>query len=474
MAGTHYRAERVEAWNAAADRAGGRRLWSAYYHHRLTEVYRALVAPGLRVVELGCGSGDLLAALEPAVGVGVDFSNRMIQRAEAAHPHLRFLLADVHDVELDEQFDIVVLSDLVNDVWDVQATLQRAKSLCAPRGRVVLNLYSRLWQLPLAGARRLGLANRVLEQSWLTPEDVTNLVRLAGLESVRRWSEILLPVSVPLLSTLANRFLVRLWPFSHLALTNFYVCRRSPDQATHEPAPVVSVVVPARNEAGNIAEIMARTPELGGGTELIFVEGHSSDDTYATIERAIEDNPGRRCRLLRQGGVGKGDAVRLGFAEASGAVLMILDADMTVAPEELPRFLEALTSGHGEFINGVRLVYPMEGEAMRFFNSVANKLFGLAFSWVLGQPVKDTLCGTKVLWKSDYERIVANRAYFGEFDPFGDFDLLFGAARLNLTITDIPVRYGRRRYGTTNISRWRDGWLLLRMLTLAAKRLKFV
>jgi glycosyltransferase involved in cell wall biosynthesis len=246
-----------------------------------------------------------------------------------------------------------------------------------------------------------------------------------------------------------------------------------PDARRHQ-APLVSVVVPARNEAGNIPAIFDRTPEMGRGTELVFVEGHSTDDTFAAIEHQIAQRPDRRARVMRQTGKGKGDAVRCGFAHAHGDVLMILDADLTVAPEDLPRFLAALQSGKGEFINGVRLVYPMQKQAMRFLNLLGNKFFSLAFSWLLGQSVKDTLCGTKVLWANDYRRIAEQRAYFGDFDPFGDFDLLFGAARLNLKIVDLPIRYRERTYGTTNIQRWRHGWLLLQMVAFAARRIKFI
>jgi glycosyltransferase involved in cell wall biosynthesis len=234
------------------------------------------------------------------------------------------------------------------------------------------------------------------------------------------------------------------------------------------------VVVPARNEAGNVASILERTPEMGSGTELVFVEGHSTDDTYEVIEEEMANFPERRCQLLRQSGKGKGDAVRLGFARASGDVVMILDADLTVPPEDLPRFYRALLEGKGEFINGVRLVYPMERQAMRLVNLFGNKLFSLAFSWLLGQPIMDTLCGTKVLWKRDHEAVAASRSYFGDFDPFGDFDLLFGAARLNLKIVEVPIRYRERTYGSTNIRRWRHGWMLLKMVFFAAGRLKFV
>jgi glycosyltransferase involved in cell wall biosynthesis len=187
----------------------------------------------------------------------------------------------------------------------------------------------------------------------------------------------------------------------------------------------------------------------------------------------IAANPEKPLRFLKQRGRGKGDAVRLGFAEARGEVLLILDSDMGVAPEDMPLFVQALARGKAEFVNGSRLVYPMEGRAMRFLNLLANKCFALLFSWLLGQQVRDTLCGTKVLYRADYERIAANRAYFGDFDPFGDFDLLFGAARLNLCIRDLAIRYHARQYGSTNISRFRHGWLLLRMSAFAARKLKF-
>jgi len=236
----------------------------------------------------------------------------------------------------------------------------------------------------------------------------------------------------------------------------------------------VSVIVPARNESGNIENILKRVPELGKQTEIIFVEGGSRDNTYETILEMVPRFPNRKCQVFRQSGKGKGDAVRLGFREARGDILIILDADLTVPTEDLVRFVEALTSGRGEFVNGVRLVYPMENQSMRFLNMVVNKFFSLAFSWLLGQPIKDTLCGTKALWKRDYETIAANRDYFGNFDPFGDFDLLFGAAKLNLKISEIPIRYRSRTYGDTNIDRWQHGWMLLKMVIFAAKRIKFI
>jgi SAM-dependent methyltransferase len=469
-AGQAYQQTRIAHWNAIARKRDSWHGMGRWYHERLLEIYRFYVTPRQKVLELGCADGRLLAALQPSRGVGVDFSEEMILRARQNHPQLEFLCADTHDLsQLDGPFDVIILSDLVNDLWDVQRVFEQIHPLCHPRTRLLLNFYSRLWQAPLSGARQLNLATSNLYQNWLTPEDIQALLVLAGFESIRTSREILFPLP---LGGFANRFLVRLWPFNHLALSNFVVARPAAEPVKEEP--VVSVVIAARNESGNIKSLFERTPKMGRETEIVFVEGHSKDDTYAAIEREMGAHPSTPSQLHRQPGVGKADAIRLGFEKALGEVLMILDADMTVPPEDLPRFYEALVSGKGEFINGVRLVYPMEKEAMRTLNFLGNKFFSLAFSWLLGQPIKDTLCGTKVLWKKDYELIAANRAYFGDFDPFGDFDLIFGAAKLNLKIIDLPIRYRERTYGTTNISRWKHGLLLLRMVSFAARRIKFV
>jgi hypothetical protein len=403
--------------------------------------------------------------------VGVDFSPEMITRARKNHPDLEFHQLDAHDLsEIEGKFDVIILSDTVNDLWDVQRVLEQISLFCLPHTRLILNFYSHLWQLPLAIAQSLNLASRMLHQNWLTREDIGNMLRLAGFESIRTSQEVLWPLP---LGGLADRYLVKLWPFREFALSNFVIARPAPQPAPFGQ-PSVSVVIAARNEAGNIKSIFERVPQMGSGTEIVFVEGHSRDNTYETIEKEIPLHPATPSLLFRQPGIGKADAIRLGFEKASGDILMILDADLTVPPEDLPRFYDAIASGKGEFINGVRLVYPMEKEAMRTLNFIGNKLFSMTFSWLLGQPIKDTLCGTKVLWRDDYAKIAANRSYFGDFDPFGDFDLIFGAAKLNRKIIDLPIRYRDRTYGTTNISRWKHGLLLLRMVAFAARRIKFV
>jgi SAM-dependent methyltransferase len=470
-----YREVRSAHWDRAAVWAENHRGLGGTYHRRLAKVFGFLCPPGLRVLEIGSGNGDLLASLHPSHGVGVDFSPKMIAQARKRHPDLTFLEADAHELKLGKEFDVIILSDLIDDLWDVQEVLRQARNLCAPHTRLILNFYSRLWETPLSLARRLKLAKPNLAQNWLTVEDVTGMLALADFEVIRHREEVLCPFRIPLIAPLANRCLVHVWPFRLFALTHVLVVRPVlTRQETKAVAPRVSVIVAARNEAGNIESIFTRMPEIGAETELIFVEGGSSDDTHKVIETAIDKHPETNAMLLKQIGEGKGDAVRLGFSKASGDILAILDADLTTPPEDLTRFVEVLTSGKGDFANGCRLVYPMEKDAMRFFNLVGNKFFSLMFSWLLDQPIKDTLCGTKVIWKSDYELLAANRQYFGEFDPFGDFDLLFGASKLNLKIVDIPVRYRNRTYGATNIRRWKHSWLLLRMMIFAARRLKFV
>ncbi len=473
-ASKQHQQSRIQHWDELARTRDPRKGLGGAYRRRLTKVYRFLVAPGLRVAEIGCAKGDVLAEMNPSVGVGIDFSSEMFSRAHQRYPNLTFIQADAHDFTVDQTFDVIILSDLINDLWNVQTVFEQIRRYCHPRTRIILNFYSRLWEFPLRVAERMGLAKPTLQQNWLDVNDVSNLLYLSGFEMMRHWAEVLWPAPTPIIEPFLNRFLVKLFPFRGMALTNFVVARPLPADLAGQTPPRVSVVVPARNEAGNIDSLIERVPEIGGGTEIIFVEGHSTDNTYAAIESAIARHPNRSCKLLKQTGKGKGDAVRCGFNVATGDILTILDADLTVPPEDLPTFCELLRSGKADFANGVRLVYPREQNAMRTFNLVGNKFFGFAFSWMLGQRIKDTLCGTKTIWKKDYDLLAANRAYFGDFDPFGDFDLLFGAAKLSLKIVDVPIRYRQRTYGTTNIERWKHGLLLFRMVMFAARRMKFI
>jgi len=442
-----------------------------YYQRYLRNYFTFLVPPGLRVLEVGCGLGDLLAALKPSRGVGVDFSPEMIKLARERHPGLEFHVADAVEFSSHEKFDYIVLSDLVNDLPDVQAVLERLQSVSTSNTRLVINFFNNLWRPMLGVAEKLGAKAPTLLQNWLSTDDMANLLHLAGWELIKTDTRMVWPAGTPLLAPVLNRWLAPLTP--HFCVSIVMVARPRPQPAAR-PQYRCSVVIPARNEAGNIEAAVERTPEMGLGTEIIFIEGHSKDNTWEAIQRVAAKYPQRSIKTLKQQSKGKGGAVREAFAAATGDILFILDADLTMPPEELPKFYEVARSGTAEFVNGVRLVYPMEEEAMQFLNMIANKAFGMTFSWLLGQNLKDTLCGTKVLFRADYEAIARNRAYFGDFDPFGDFDLIFGAAKLNLRMVDLPIRYRARTYGETNIHRWSHGWLLLRMVLFAARRMKFL
>ncbi len=441
------------------------------YRQLLAHYYNLLIPADASVLEIGCGSGELLGHIRAARRVGVDLSPRQIEAARTRVPGAEFHVQAGETLELAGSFDYIIISETLNQAADVQQLLERLHRVSHADTRLVLNYFSTLWRPLLSFAGAVGLRAPQPQSSWISTADVRNFLALADWQPVLFQPRILLPFRCLGLEALFNRWLAPLC--SWFCLTAFCVARphRRRDDA---PPLTVSVVVPARNEAGNIEAAVRRTPAMGAGVELIFVEGHSKDDTWAEIQRVQREFPDRKIKIMQQTGRGKGDAVRRGFAAATGDILMILDADLTMPPEELPKFYDTFARGRAEFANGVRLVYPMDEEAMQFLNLCANKAFGIIFTWLLGQPVKDTLCGTKVLSRAHYERIAAHRAYFGDFDPFGDFDLLFGAAKLNLKIVDVPIRYKERTYGTTNIQRWSHGWLLLRMVLFAARKLKFV
>jgi SAM-dependent methyltransferase len=435
---------------------------------------RFLIPPGLDVLDVGCGTGHLLTSLNPGRGVGIDISPRMIEVARAAHAQFEYVLGDAERVEtirnIDGKFDVIVLHDTIGSMEDCQSTLTNLRALCRPDTRLIVAYYNYMWEPVLWLADKLGLRMPVPQTNWLKPDDTANLLSLADFEVVRTDWRQLIPARLLGIGRFINRFVGTLPGIRRLCVRNYIVAR--PVGLPAEERLTATVIVPCRNECGNIESIIRRIPDFGDDLEILFVEGHSKDGTYEEIERLIPLYGHRDIKLLRQDGKGKGDAVFKAFDAARGDVLMILDADISVAPEDLPKFYNALRSGKGEFVNGSRLVYPMEDQAMRFLNRIANHVFSLLFSWLLNQRFTDTLCGTKVLRKRHYQRIKDNRSYFGDFDPFGDFDLIFGAAKLNLKIQELPVPYAARTYGETQISRFAHGWLLLRMVVFAYFKLK--
>jgi len=472
------RLRRISEYDQLAPNRDQWRRKNAAYHAAIERLVRFAVPEGASVLEIGCSTGDLLAALRPNPGVGIDASVPTLEIARKKHPELQFIAADAETLQSAElegrTFDYVVLSDVVGALTDVWAAFRALRRVCNARTRVIVTYYNFLWEPILRLGEKLGRKMPVAEQNWLGMHDLQNLLELNHFEIVRQGATQLLPLGVPLVAPFVNRYVAQLPGIRHFALTQYFICKLAGGGG---PIPTrdysCSVIVPCKNERGNVDDIVRRTPEMGRGTEIIFVDGNSTDGTVEAIEAQIQAGTRPGLRLVHQGaGRGKGDAVRKGFAAASGDVLFILDADLTVPPEDLPKFYAAIAEGRGEFINGSRLVYPMEGEAMRFLNSVGNKFFGLALSAILEQRLKDTLCGTKVLFRRDYERIAAARSFFGDFDPFGDFDLLFGAAKQNLKIVELPIRYRARTYGETKISRFTNGAQLARMTLHALRKFK--
>jgi len=447
---------------------------NAYYYGWLERIYRFAVRPDSRVLHVGCEYGDLLAAVKPAYGVGIDSDPQAIAIAEKRFAHLNFRLMDPHQLKLDEKFDYVLICNSIGNWHDVQQVLERIRPHTYDGTRVIITYYNYLWEWLMRIGSFLRIRRPQPYLNWLPPKDIENLLELAGFDVIRSDSFMLLPKRLPPFTAFFNYVLSLLPLFRLFNLVNLIVARPGPAPKRDEDLSV-SVIVPCRNERGNIPDVVSRMPEMGRQTEIIFVDGNSTDGTVEQIQQQIELHPQRSISLIRQGqGIGKADAVRKGFAAAKGDVLVILDADLTVKPEDLPKFFSVLCNGKGEFINGSRLVYPMQKQAMRFLNLLGNKFFGMLFSWLLGQRFRDTLCGTKMLTKSNYQLIEANRSYFGEFDPFGDFDLIFGAVKQNFKVIEIPVAYQARVYGETNINRFRHGWLLLKMCWIAFKKVKWL
>lgn len=454
--------------------AENREKWirkNKYYYQNLIEFLKFNIPEGSKIIEIGSGTGYLLNSLNPSRGVGIDISPAMIRTAKENYPDHEFYLMDSENITIDEKFDFVLISDTIGYFEDVQKSFEQIQKLCNNGTRVIITYINFLWLPVLNIAEFLKLKMPQVRNNWLDISDITNLLGLANYDIIKTGKKFLLPVYVPLLSGFINKFLANLPLINKLCLTKFIISKTSAGENLPD---TVSVIVPARNEKGNIEQIVKRIPRMGNHTEIIFVEGNSTDGTYEEIKSVCQKYSGDLdLKYAQQDGKGKADAVRKGFEMAGCRILMILDADMTVPPEDLPKFYDAISSGRGEFINGSRLVYPMEDDAMRTLNIMGNKFFSIMFTWILNQRIKDTLCGTKVLTKKNYENLKTTKKFLGDFDPFGDFDLIFGAAKLNLKFAEIPIRYKARIYGETNISRFKHGWMLLGITFFAMRKFKF-
>jgi len=465
--------DKLTYFNSIAHKQVEYRKRRSYYWDSITKYCDYYIHPDLSVLEIGCGTGDLLAKLRAADKTGVDFSPEMIEIAKTQYPNIDFEVMDACELKLNRKFDFIIISNLIGFLDDVQLCFEQLHKVAHDQTKIIVTYYSYVWYPLISFAEWIRIKRKAPEQNWMSRMDIKNLLYLAGFETYKENRQTLLPFRIPIFSYLINVIISRLPLINYLALNQYVMAKKTPISKA-EPTKSVSVVIPARNESGNIEQALLRMPKFGSHLEIIFVEGNSTDDTWKTIQdikKRYQDQ--FDIKILQQPQKGKADAVRAGYDIATGDVLMILDADLTVPPETLPKFYEALVEGKGDFINGCRLIYPMEKKAMRPLNVFGNKFFSIAFTWLLEQPIKDTLCGTKVMYREDYLRLLKNQSYFGNFDPFGDFDLIFGAYKLNLKIIDLPIRYAERTYGSTNISRFKHGLILLKMCLFALKKIKF-
>jgi hypothetical protein len=444
---------------------------NSYFYGRLKRLLRFIVEPHKRVLEVRCQTGHLLASVDPSYGVGVEISNAMVACAQKQNPGLHFMECDPEDLALGETFDYILFSHIFDTV-DILRALERLRQHCTPETQLVIINFNYLWEPILELASKLGLRSRFVEPNWVSENDIRGFLKLAGFRPVRKHRLILFPKWLPFISDFINGFLARLPGLRRLCMMQVMVARplvapKAEDDIT------VSVIVPCRNEAGNIQHAATRIPAMGKHTEILFCDDKSTDGTPDEVLRMQALYSEKDIRLVPGPGICKSENVWTGFRAARGDVLMVLDADLTVMPEELPMFLRALVSARGDFINGSRLVYPMQHEAMKAANLAGNKFFGMVFSFLLDQRIKDTLCGTKVLWHKDWLRMEPNLGTWGIKDMWGDYELLFGASKLHLEIAEVPVHYQERIYGVTKMTKvFSNGWRMLRICFYAWSRLE--
>jgi len=434
-----------------------------------------------KILEIGCGNGNLLAALEPSIGVGIDISKGMIAEAKNKYDNIDFIEADIENTnilkKINQLFDFIIISDTIGYLNDIENTFNELHKVCSADTRIIVSYYSPFWEPILNIAARLKFKMPELPKLLLNEVDISELINSSDFETVKKQKKIIYPFTFFGLGRFINRFFSCLPILSYFCIRS-YVIARSLKAASLDLPSSASVIIPCRNEKGNIRNALDRLPLFTKDIEIIFVEGHSKDGTWEEVQKVIRDKSfikkGFKMKAIQQKGLGKADAVFQAFSIATNDVLIILDGDLTVPPEDIPKFWKKISRGEAEYVNGSRLVYHMENEAMRLLNYIANKIFAVLFTWLLGQRFTDTLCGTKVIRKRHFDKACERNKELGNFDPFGDFFIIFGASRLNLKILEVPIRYRAREYGETQISRFSHGFLLIKMVVFAFFKLKAI
>ena len=271
-----------------ADNRDRWRKRNRFYHRTLEKQFRMIIPEGSSVLEIGCGTGDLLNSVKPGVGYGIDFSLGMIKKARIKYPGLSFYHADAVNFKSDIRFDYVIMSDLLSALWDIQEVIKNLRNLIHPRTKVIIASYNYIWEPILHFGEFIGLKARQPLQSWLTISDIRGLLNLEEFEIVKVDRKLLLPIYIPVINLIFNIFLANLPGFNSFCLINLITARpvyRKKEQYS------VSIVVPARNEKGNIENAIMRTPVFGSHQEFIFIEGNSSDHTWEEILRVRDAYP---------------------------------------------------------------------------------------------------------------------------------------------------------------------------------------
>jgi hypothetical protein len=348
-----------------------------------------------------------------------------------------------------KQFDYLFLDGSLGKTNDICDLLKKIRRLCHPSTRLIIYQHNHLWQGILTLAERLALKRNEGIHNWLSVGDVTMYLSGAAFDVTRIFRHTMMPLSLFGIGSLINGFF-DLFPFFDMfKLDQFIIARPLPILSEKADIPQsVTICLTVRNERGNIEPIVKKLPLLCDRQEILFVEGHSTDGTREEIERVIATNPEKNIRVIGQPGKGQGDAIRVGFKEAQGEVIILYEGDGTSDPRDLYYVWEAMQSKRFEFIEGSRLVYPFHTKAMPWTNKIGNMIFAKWFSFFLGQRVTDVLSGIKAILKKDYELLYTQWGFLGVPDPFGDFELLYGAARMGLKFGEIPIHYYPRPYGT--------------------------
>lgn len=446
-----------------------------FYHKEILRYYKFAIPKNRSIIELGCSTGDLIGNLSPSYGVGVDISSAMIKIASEKYPSINFICQDIEDLSIDYKFDYIIISGTLGIVRDIQNLFEKLKSISTNNTRIIIDYYNPLWNPVVRIGQKIKLKLPELIENWLSIDDMKNFLYISGYQIIKNDFFLIFPKNIPLLSSILNKFIGKLPIIKHLSLSQIVIARIA-EPIDNASDLIVTVVITCRDEEGNIEGLVKRIPKMGRHTEILFVEGHSEDKTVEKIKEMITKYPDKDIRLLKQKGIGQGDAFRMGFDEAKGDFVIWLEADLTTPPEEASLFWKAYISGKGEYINGSRFIYKMKKNAMPLLNFLGNRFFGNLFTLLLKQRFTDTLCGFKAISKKNYLEIRKQIDYFGEFDPFGDFELIFGAIKNNLKVAEIPVHYNPRQYGHSKaygqsfISFLKHAFLLIKMSWIAFKK----